>query len=67
MQEALERDINDLRHTVYGGHGQSGIKSRVERIEVQIDTAVKILWSLLVLAVPSAVTVVGVGLTIIFK
>ena len=37
----LERDISELRHTVYG-NGQPCIKTRVERIEVQIDTGVKL-------------------------
>jgi len=62
----LQRDVNELRHTVYG-NGSPGIKTRVERIETRLDTGVKILWGLLILAVPSSLTIIGLGLSILSK
>lgn len=62
----IQRDVKDLRHTVYG-NGTPGVKTRVERIETRIDTGIRILWGLLVLAVPSALTIIGMGLSYFVK
>ncbi|WP_309381984.1 hypothetical protein [Cerasicoccus frondis] len=64
--EIIKRDVSELRHTVYG-NGSPGIKTRVERIETRLDTGIKILWGLLILAVPSALTIVGMGLSFFIK
>jgi len=60
----LQRDVSEVRRTLYG-NGQPGLKTRVERIETQIGTAVKILWSLLILAVPSSISLIGIAITYI--
>jgi len=60
----LERDVKELRHTVYG-NGQPGIKTRVERIETQMQTGVKILWGLLALAIPSTLSVISIAIAYI--
>ena len=55
----LERDVDELRRTVYGNGGENpGIRTRVERIEIKMETGVKILWGLLILAVPSAISLI---------
>lgn len=57
--DRIERDVAELRQTVYGnGGGNPGIRSRVEKIEIKMDTGVRILWGLLVLAVPSAISLI---------
>ena len=62
----LERDVNELRQTVYGNGGESpGIRSRVERIETKMETGVKILWGLLILAVPSAISLITTAVMLI--
>jgi len=60
----LERDLQQLNHAVFG-NGQPGLKTRVERIETKMETGVKILWSLLVLAVPSAISLIAIAVTYI--
>jgi len=56
----MERDVEDLRKTIYG-NGTPGIKTRVERIEVKMETGIKILWGLFVLAVPSALSLISIA------
>lgn len=64
--ERLERDVCELRHTIYGnGGGNVGIRTKVERIEVKMETGVKILWGLLALAIPSAISLVTTAATLI--
>jgi hypothetical protein len=49
--------LRELKHAVFG-NGRPGLTSRVDRMETKIDTAVKLLWGLMLLAVPSFVSMV---------
>jgi hypothetical protein len=61
----LDRDVSELRQTVFGnGQNNPGIRSRVERIETKMETGVKILWGLLILAIPSAISLVAIGVSL---
>ena len=64
--ERIERDVCELRHCMFGGSdGNPGVRSKVDRIEVKMETGVKILWGLLALAVPSAISMVTTAATLI--
>lgn len=64
--QTIDRDVKELRRTVYG-NGTPGLKTRMDCVETRMDTGVKILWSLLILAVPSSISVVGIAAAILMN
>jgi len=60
----VAESIKKLEHAVFG-NGQPGLKTRMERTETKIDTAVRLLWGLMTLAIPSAIAVVTAALTLL--
>ena len=70
MTEAdiLKRDVQELSQTIYGtGANDPGIRSKVERIETRMETGIRILWGLLILAVPSAVSLITTAIMLILQ
>ena len=58
MSTQAER-IKQLEHSVYG-NGRRGLKERVIIIETRLDTGIKLLWGILLLMVPTTVSVAAV-------
>lgn len=58
--------IKKLEHAVFG-NGQPGLKTRTERVETKIDTAVRLLWALISLAIPSAIAIVTSAMTFLIS
>jgi len=60
----VAQKISSLEHAVFG-NGRPGLLSRTDRMEAKIDTAVKLLWGMMILAVPSAVSVLSIAVYIL--
>jgi hypothetical protein len=43
----MDRDVRELRATVFGGHGEPGLKTKVERHEILLDQFVKMKYMII--------------------
>lgn len=60
--DPLEKKIMEHHTTLY--HPVSGVVTRIDRLETKIDTTIGLMKWLVALAVPSAISLITIGVTL---